>query len=139
MVGNLALTIFLFLDCRNTLDPLLCKLTLDYVDDTDLALRLSALYKVRYYDIWLFNSCCCTCDSQFLFISCQFLDKQIALLTGTKLAEMVCQVLDTDDTQSIRFVDLCRELKKLVKKTVRLLLLLRLRYYHNKGHGLPSA
>ena len=34
---------------RNTLDPLLAKLSLDYVDDADLSLRLGCLFKARIH------------------------------------------------------------------------------------------
>ena len=33
-------------DGRNTLDPLLNRLTMEYIDETDLARRLNSLFKV---------------------------------------------------------------------------------------------
>ena len=46
--GNKILLLITYLLCTgsNTLDPLLAKLAMDYVDDHDLSLRLAALFKV---------------------------------------------------------------------------------------------
>ena len=81
---------------HNTLDPLMEKLTKDYIDDVDLSHRLQDLFKVGRVVLGTRSAG--------------------SLVGGSdRKCSRLWQVLDTDDSKGISFTELCLEMRKLVR------------------------